>query len=270
LPLALFLAERKGLGMAKGDLLSVPCTWRWIPYRHFGVDIGDGTVVHLATIPSSVPSNQRRMQVQRVPLEKFSEGKPVRIEQVSNPHPPEEVVARALTLLGRSDYHIVVGNCEHLARECKSGHRVSHQSDRLVRGILRAGLAGLVAASTRAATTAVAAGVPRTLVTNSAGVASLLGEAARHSAYMASRCANVEHRHAEKIGKSVGVTTVAVAGMVTGGPLAGVASAAFYLSIDTISQSAFDGWSRWFERPIDAESESQTVESITVQRSEPT
>lgn len=221
--------------MARGDLLSIPCMWRIVPYRHFGIDIGDGTVVHLATLPHAT----RAMQVQRVAMAEFLDGKKSEVELVSDALPNDDVVERALGSVGKSYYHLVAGNCEHFARECKSGDAVSHQSDRLIRGLVRAGLAGLVTTSTRVAAQVASAGIPTVLLHRSAGAASLIGEAARHTAYIASRCAKIEHKHAERIGKSVGVSTAAFTGTISAGPIGGATAAVLYLSIDAISQSAF-------------------------------
>jgi hypothetical protein len=221
--------------MARGDLLSIPCIWGVIPYRHFGIDIGDGTVVHLATVPNA----RSTMQVQRVTLAEFSGGKMPTVETVSDCLPPESVVAQALNSVGTTYYHLVVGNCEHFARHCKSGNHASHQSDRLVRGVLRAVMAGLVTTSTRVASEVAIAGLPRILMTKPAGISTLVGEAARHSAYIVSRCGGIEHKHAERIGKSAGVATATMAGSVAGGPIGGATAAALYLAIDAISQAAF-------------------------------
>lgn len=227
--------------MAKGDLLSIPCMWGIIPYRHFGIDIGDGTVVHLATEASEGTSARegRSMRVQRVALEGFLDGKRPTIERVSDSLPAQEVVDHALSAVGTTYYHLVIGNCEHFARLCKTGNPASHQADRLVRGVMRASLAGLVSASTRIATQTASAGVPQLLFSRAAGVSSLVGEAARHSAYIVSRCGGIEHKHAERIGRSTGIATATVIGAVVGGPVGGATSAALYLAIDSLSQSLF-------------------------------
>ena len=228
--------------MAQGDLLSIPCRWGIIPYRHFGIDIGDGTVVHLATEPSeetSIRRGRRPMRVQRVALETFLAGKRHTIERVSDGLPADEVVDRALGAVGTNYYHLVIGNCEHFARLCKSGNPASHQADRLVRGVMRASLAGLVSTSTRLVTQVAAAGVPQMLLSRSAGMSSLFGEAARHTAYIVSRCSGLEHKHAERIGRSTGIATAAGIGAIAGGVVGCTASAALYLAIDALSQSLF-------------------------------
>jgi len=217
--------------MARADLLTVPCFWGIIPYRHFGIDLGDGTVVHLA----SVGGDTSEMEVQRVAIAEFADGKPISIEHVSNVLEDDQVIERALGAVGNTHYHVALGNCEHFARLCKSGEHVSHQMDRLLRGVIRAGLAGLASASARTVGNSATAGVA---MSRTAGVATLLGEVARHGAYALSRCAKVEHRNAERIGRGVGAVSAAVAGYITKGPAGCASAATMYLTVDAMSQNA--------------------------------
>ncbi|MCE2801904.1 MAG: lecithin retinol acyltransferase family protein [Planctomycetaceae bacterium] len=217
--------------MARADLLTVPCFWGFIPYRHFGIDLGDGTVVHLA----SVRGDTSQMEVQRVSMDVFADGKQISVEQVSQPLEDDQVIERALGAVGNTHYHVALGNCEHFARLCKSGEHVSHQTDRLLRGVIRVGLAGLASASARTVGSSATAGVA---MSRTAGVATLLGEVARHGAYALSRCAKVEHRHAERIGRGVGAVSAAVAGYITKGPAGCASAATMYLTVDAMSQNA--------------------------------
>lgn len=217
--------------MARADLLTVPCFWGIIPYRHFGIDLGDGTVVHLA----SVGGDTSEMEVQRVAIAEFADGKPISIEHVSNVLEDDQVIERALGAVGNTYYHVALGNCEHFARLCKSGEHVSHQMDRLLRGVIRVGLAGLASASARTVGNSATAGVA---MSRTAGVATLLGEVARHGAYALSRCAKVEHRNAERIGRGVGAVSAAVAGYITKGPAGCASAATMYLTVDAMSQNA--------------------------------
>lgn len=223
--------------MERGDLISVVCTWGVIPYRHYGIVIGDGGVVHLATVAGS-----SCMQVQRVPWEVFSDGKPVRVERCSDALPPDETVERAVALVGTEGYHLALGNCEHFARGCKTGKSASHQADRLISSVLRTTLAGALSFSGRAASVAAVGGIPQSLLGRAMGISSFVGEAARQGVYAASRHCSLEHRDADRLGKTAGTFAAAIAGTVTGGPAAGAASAALYLSIDQMSQRVFKRW----------------------------
>jgi hypothetical protein len=217
--------------MSRADLLTVPCFWGFIPYRHFGIDMGDGTVVHLA----SIDGDTSQMEVQRVPLEQFAAGKAVLVEQVSGSLADDQVIERALAAVGNTHYHVALGNCEHFARLCKTGEHVSHQTDRLLRGVIRVGLAGLASATARTAGSSATAGVA---MSRTAGIATLVGEAARHGAYALSRCAKVEHRQAERIGRGVGAVSAAVAGYITKGPAGCASAATMYFTVDAMSQNA--------------------------------
>ncbi|MFN5395019.1 MAG: lecithin retinol acyltransferase family protein [Planctomycetota bacterium] len=217
--------------MARADLLTVPCFWGFIPYRHFGIDLGDGTVVHLA----SVRGDTSQMEVQRVSMEVFADGKQILVDQVSQPLEDDQVIERALGAVGNTHYHVALGNCEHFARLCKSGEHISHQTDRFLRGVIRVGLAGLASASASTVGNSATAGVA---MSRTAGVATLLGEVARHGAYALSRCAKVEHRHAERIGRGVGAVSAAVAGYITKGPAGCASAATMYLTVDAMSQNA--------------------------------
>jgi hypothetical protein len=175
------------------------------------------------------------MEVQRVPLEQFAAGKAVLVEQVSGSLADDQVIERALAGVGNTHYHVALGNCEHFARLCKTGEHVSHQTDRLLRGVIRVGLAGLASATARTAGSSATAGVA---MSRTAGIATLVGEAARHGAYALSRCAKVEHRQAERIGRGVGAVSAAVAGYITKGPAGCASAATMYFTVDAMSQNA--------------------------------
>lgn len=223
--------------MACGDLISVLCAWGVVPYRHYGIDIGDGSVVHLATT-----ADASCMEVQRIPWDVFADGKQVRVENCSDGMPAEHVVDRAIQSVGLQGYHLALGNCEHFARACKTGNPASHQADRLIESVLRTTFAGALSFSARAASMAAASGIPQSLLGRAMGVSSLFGEAARQGVYAASRQCSLEHRQADRLGRTAGTFAAAIAGTVTGGPAGGAASAALYLSIDQMSQRVFKRW----------------------------
>lgn len=241
--------------MATADLISISCKWGLVPFRHFGIDMGDGTVIHLATLPKDSSSSEmvstmysqaasssnnsepsQTMMVQRVDWEIFSEGKPVRIERVQDSLPPEEVLRNAENALGQTYYNLAFGNCEHVARKWKTGKHESYQSERLIRGVVRFGLAGLAASANQTLRSVAFSGVPGTAVSRVAGVASVVAEVARHSAYAVSRKADLEHTKAEKIGRGTGVLSAAIAGLLTRGPAGCISATALYLTIDAMSQ----------------------------------
>ena len=116
--------------MARGDHIYVAGTLRGIPFQHHGIDMGDGTVIHLA--PASgvrvvLRDTSERFAVRRDSLEVFCIGrKPVVVT-----HPrgfaAEQVAERAESYLGKTGYSLLDGNCEHFAALCASGASKSQQ-----------------------------------------------------------------------------------------------------------------------------------------------
>jgi hypothetical protein len=119
--------------MARGDRLGVERRFLGglVAYRHLGVDLGDGTVVHARPDDFQRPFAGGR--VVRTSLEEFAGGAEVTV--VADPpavHAPEEVAGRALSRVGRDGYCPVVDNCEHLATWCATGQRRSRQVEAAV------------------------------------------------------------------------------------------------------------------------------------------
>jgi len=54
---------------------------------------------------------------------------------------PDEVIKNARKKTGKFDFSPLNNNCEHFARWCKTGNKVSHQANRAIR-VLTSGLAG--------------------------------------------------------------------------------------------------------------------------------
>lgn len=144
--------------MAMGDRLAVGrrLAGGLVPYRHLGIDMGDGTVVHAR------PDDPRRVfgggRVARTSLEEFAEGG--RVTTVIEPpaiFAPAEIARRAEAHVGRDGYCPVVDNCEHFATWCATGIRRSRQVDRVIEW------------SGRIAAVAVAALVSRTVLPRGRG-----------------------------------------------------------------------------------------------------
>ncbi|MGD0981095.1 MAG: lecithin retinol acyltransferase family protein [Solirubrobacteraceae bacterium] len=106
--------------MARGDVLFV--SRRGLIY-HYGIDVGDGTVMHL----------RKSVGVVWTTAEEFAHRDEIRINRncVRRFH-PDEVVARAASMVGSHDYDVFTNNCEHFANWCVSGERSSLQVDAAV------------------------------------------------------------------------------------------------------------------------------------------
>ena len=118
--------------MARGDRLAVERRFAGstVTYTHHGIDLGDGTVVHAR------PDDPERIfdggSVARTSRGEFAAGALIRVITDPPPlHPPDEIAARALSLVGRDGYCPVVENCEHFATWCATGERGSRQVDLL-------------------------------------------------------------------------------------------------------------------------------------------
>lgn len=114
--------------MAKGDHIAVKRHGGL--YRHHGIDLGDGYVIHF----SGEPLNSKEPIVEKVTMEEFLKGgelEVVRYSSASDPFPVEETIARAEEKLGEGRYNLVKNNCEHFASWCKNGKARSKQVSQL-------------------------------------------------------------------------------------------------------------------------------------------
>ncbi len=213
--------------MAAGDLLSVVCRWGGLKYRHFGVDLGDGSVMHLAgdaNLATWNPTSWGRMSVRRVSIDEFSGGSEVRIEKRKSPLEVDETMERALAWEGRTGYHLCERNCEHFARWCTTGDYSSFQVDRCRMGFrvaMRCSVKAAAAASHRStlAKSLVATAAPGLAKLQKWTPAAWLSDLAEVGVVMAGRRLGVHEKANKRLGKATGIATAAVVGMVQGGPV---------------------------------------------------
>ena len=93
-------------------------------YQHHGVYVGQGRVVHY----SGLSGFWQCGPVEEVSLSRFANGHPVRVVNHLEPqYSPEEIVWRARSRLGESDYRLLTNNCEHFCNWCLSGNSRSAQ-----------------------------------------------------------------------------------------------------------------------------------------------
>ena len=99
-------------------------------YSHHGVYVGRGWVVHY----SGFSGFWQCGPVEEVSLSRFANSHPVRIvHHAQSPYSPEEIVRRARSRLGESDYRLLTNNCEHFCNWCVSGLNISTQVARPLR-----------------------------------------------------------------------------------------------------------------------------------------
>jgi hypothetical protein len=209
--------------MSAGDVLVIHCNFGIIPYSHFGVDIGDGTVIHLATNePSETrnPLSEGSKSVRQVTLEAFSAGRRVHVIEVERSLPSEEVVLRARSQLGASDYCLLFGNCEHFARWCKTGRwesdqvRETHSS--IQRSMVQVSLlvaSGIATLRSKSAVTATSVASARI------AIPLLAGEITESITRCALKRNDASPQLIEKTSRLVGISAVAATSWLINGPI---------------------------------------------------
>lgn len=98
-------------------------------YKHYGVYIGNGTVIHFAG-DASHEISARDAFVQKTSLKDFLKGAAVQTDPVrKGAFSPKQTVMRAMQAIGscKGSYHLCFNNCEHFANWCKYGKRISEQ-----------------------------------------------------------------------------------------------------------------------------------------------
>lgn len=113
--------------MATGDHLYV----NYPGYTHHGIDSGEGMVIHLS---------QKYGTVTEIYPEKFAAGRLIYTKEYhSKCDAPDQVIARARSMLYREKYCLFTNNCEHFAYWCKTGRKKSEQVNNQI--ALTAGIA---------------------------------------------------------------------------------------------------------------------------------
>ncbi len=96
-------------------------------YTHHGIYVGAGRVVHYGGFAAGL----RRRPVEDVSLEQFGRSRGIRIRGGAAHFGREQVVERARSRLGESDYRLLTNNCEHFSEWCLRGRSCSHQVEAL-------------------------------------------------------------------------------------------------------------------------------------------
>jgi hypothetical protein len=78
-------------------------------YSHHGIYVGGGRVIHYA----GLAHGWRRGPVEEVSLERFADGRAIRLRDDRPCFDPREVVQRARSRLGECRYDLLRNNCEH-------------------------------------------------------------------------------------------------------------------------------------------------------------
>lgn len=108
-----------------GDVLSVN---RGL-YKHYGVYVGNNTVVHFSG-GSGHELSSRRACIRKTTLDDFSKDGEVQVEtKCAESFSRKETVMRALNAVGgeKGKYALPWNNCEHFANWCRYGQKCSVQ-----------------------------------------------------------------------------------------------------------------------------------------------
>jgi hypothetical protein len=86
-------------------------------YNHHGLYVGNNTVIHLT----------RTSIIEAVPMHEFTDGNGYKIQKYHSLFSHTEIIERAKSRLGNSDYSVIFNNCEHFINWCLHNSKHSHQ-----------------------------------------------------------------------------------------------------------------------------------------------
>lgn len=116
-------------------------------YVHHGIYLGDGKVAHYSGLSASLQAGP----IEVTDLDHFGNGSSVWVHQEQSAFSSDEIIVRALSRVGESQYKILSNNCEHFCNWCITGTSYSaqvaeyiHRPFRLVR-IFFSSKSGLIA-----------------------------------------------------------------------------------------------------------------------------
>ena len=119
LPLGLITIEHSQSSFAVGAHLISPRTF----YMHHGIHLGGGKIAHYSGFSSSFKAGP----IEVTDLDSFANGKPVWACQESREYSADEIVKRARSRVGETQYRVLSNNCEHFCSWCINGESYSAQ-----------------------------------------------------------------------------------------------------------------------------------------------
>lgn len=227
--------------MARGDHVYVRCQANGIPFQHHGIDMGDGTVIHLAPESGAriaLRDNSEAFSVRRDPMSVFSNGEPVHVVELTGERTKAETAAAAEAQLGRTGYSLLDDNCEHFARFCATGKSESHQIE------MSAATVSTVASMATKAVWSISSKVGGKLALRSATKvhpAAMLADGVEMATLAIGCKQGLEAGKAKKVAKVTGTVAAAGIGGIIAGPAGAVACVAAHSASGVVADSICDG-----------------------------
>ncbi|MGI9470777.1 MAG: lecithin retinol acyltransferase family protein, partial [Rubripirellula sp.] len=224
--------------MAGGDHLFVWRRCKGIPFQHHAVDIGDGTVVHFTDGSGGVAGpggNFADFEVCRTSFDVITRDGQDKVHRISHADAldRDEIVARAIGLVGRRGYDLLFDNCEHFAVWCVLGSEESRQVQVAVERLGAASVKALVAGAARGATRVGGRGLLR-----GASPWILAADAAQLATEAGSHLLGVrDATHRRRAGRAVGMATSMGLGAL-GGPLGVAVAGGLWVAGEVVAEAS--------------------------------
>lgn len=216
----------------RGDHLYFHTIVAGIPFEHHGIDMGDGTVIHLAPVDGAritLRDSTARFSVRRDTMEAFCQGRSIRHYRHTDCLPPEQITANAEKLLGSTGYHLLDGNCEHFAHQCCTGRNESRQVE-----MSQSVLISMTSLATKAVWSVTSRNAPRTVAHLTTKVATksnpllLIADGVELAALSIGCASGLSANTNRRTARFTGTLAAAGIGAAVGGPAGAIASVALH------------------------------------------
>ncbi len=216
----------------RGDHIYISSSVAGIPFEHHGIDMGDGTVIHLAPAEGAritLRDATDRFTVRRDTIEVFSRGRTVCTRKHTDCVAADLVAENAEKMLGKTGYHLLDGNCEHFAHHCCTGRLESRQID-MGESVVVSAASLLTKAfwSVSARIGARAASTATVKVASKANPLLLLADGVELAALAAGCAGGLSSSSNRRVARVSGTLTAASIGAIMGGPVGTIASVAVH------------------------------------------
>ncbi|HBE71168.1 MAG TPA: hypothetical protein DDW52_23730 [Planctomycetaceae bacterium] len=238
--------------MARGDNIFVNCRAGRIRFQHHGIDMGDGTVVHLVASDGgrlTIDNQDQSFCIRRDSIDDFAGGAEIHTKQHLGARRVDEIVQTAESMIGPARYNLIENNCEHFAVYCSTGRPSSEQiemSEQVVSSALS--MASKVAAAASSRIGAKWAFRSATKL----HPAALLADGVEASALLVSCHLGASATSSRRLARTSGAVTAASVGAVLAGPAGAATLLAAHLSTTHAADAAAKlfsrGASKWLDR----------------------